>query len=322
MSRYDRQTILPEVGAEGQARLAAATVLIVGAGGLGVPVIQYLAGAGVGRLRIVDPDRAEAGNLHRQPIYGAHLGQPKATAAAALVQVLNPEVAVEAMVARLDPANAPGLLAGAALAVDCADSFAASYTLSDACAALRLPLISGSVLGMEGYAGGFCGPAPTLRALFPDLPERTATCATAGVFGPVVGTIGTIMAQMALSAILGLAPSPLGQLVTWDARGFRLGGFRFDTAPEPGPGPRFIALSDLRATDLLVELRGAAEAPDPFAAGALRLSVEDMAHAPVPAPGRRAVLACRSGLRAWRAAERLAARWDGEIALIATGDPQ
>lgn len=321
MSRYQRQVILPEVGAAGQARLAAARVLIVGAGGLGVPVVQYLAGAGVGRLVIVDPDVAEASNLHRQPIYGLHLGQPKAAAAARVAQALNPEVTAEARAIRLDPGNAPDLLAGCALALDCADSFAASYTLSDACRALGVPLISGSALGLAGYAGGFCGPAPSLRAVFPDLPERAATCATAGVLGPVVGTIGTIMAQMALSTILGLAPSPLGQLVSWDAGAWRLGGFRFDGAPEPEAGHRFIAAGALRPDDFLVELRGAEEAPAPFAPGARRLGVESLGPGgPTPPPGARAVFACRSGLRAWRAADRLAARWDGEIALIATGD--
>lgn len=317
MSRYARQMILPEVGAQGQARLATASVLIVGAGGLGVPVVQYLAGAGVGRMLIVDPDRAEASNLHRQPIYGPHLGQPKAEAAAAFATTLNPEVEATALLTRIDPANAPGLIAGCTLVLDCADSFAASYTLSDACFAAGVPLISGSVLGLSGYVGGFCGPAPSLRALFPDLPDRAATCATAGVLGPVVGMIGTIMAQMAIATILDLTPSPLGQLLTWDASSWRTGGFRFDTAPEPEARLRFIAESQIAPGDLLVELRGAEEAPTPFAPGAIRLGPEAI---DTLTPAGRTVFACRSGLRAWRAAERLAARHDGEIALIATGD--
>jgi molybdopterin/thiamine biosynthesis adenylyltransferase len=322
MSRYARQIALPEVGAEGQARLARSRVLVVGAGGLGVPVLQYLAGAGVGRITVVDPDVVELQNLHRQVLYGKRfISCAKAHAAASVLADLNPEVRTEPLVARLDPGNAPALVAAADVVLDCADSFAASYTLSDACRDARRPFVSASALGLGGYAGGFCGGAPSLRAVFPDLPARAATCATAGILGPVVGLLGCLQAQMALAILLDIAPSPLGQLVSFEASGFRFGGFRFDGAPEPAHPRPFLAPAAIAPADFVADLRGADEAPVPATPWARRLAVADFGPGgPIPAPGQRAVLVCRSGLRSWQAADRLARVWDGEIALVAMGD--
>lgn len=318
MNRYARQVILPEVGAAGQARIGAAHLLVVGAGGLGVPVVQYLAAAGVGRITLVDPDIVEESNLHRQPIYGPCLGQPKAVAAAAFAHALNPQVAVTPLAAWLTPDNAPELVAGADLVLDCADSFAASYILSDCCLAAGRPLISASVLGLSGYVGGFCGGAPSLRAVFPDLPDTLGTCASAGVLGPVVGMFGLIQSQMALALLIGLAPSPLGQLIRYEMQGFRSSSFRFDNAPEPETRFPFIAKNSLQADDFVVDLRDEIEAPQPAAPHAQRLTAESIGPGiPLPAPGQRAVFACRSGLRAWRAADRLRPHWPGEIALLA-----
>jgi molybdopterin/thiamine biosynthesis adenylyltransferase len=323
MSRHARQMILPEVGAGGQARLAAAHALIVGAGGLGVPALQYLAGAGLGRITLVDPDRVDLSNLHRQPIYGGQVGAPKVLAARQFVQALNPETRLDPVIAWLDPSNAAALVAEADVVLDCADSFAASYTLSDTCHAAGRPLVSASAVGLSGYVGGFCGGAPSLRAVFPDLPETLATCATAGVLGPVVGVLGGLQAQMALAILLGLAPSPLGQFTRFDARRFRFSGFRFDGAPEPeSAGHAFIARAGIGAEDFVVDLRDAAEAPAPVAPWALRLALEAIGPGgPRPAPGQRAVFACRSGLRAWRAADRLRPCFSGEIVLVADSDP-
>ncbi|MEO1469241.1 MAG: HesA/MoeB/ThiF family protein [Pseudomonadota bacterium] len=325
VDRYARQAILPEVGAAGQGRLAAARVLVVGAGGLAAPVIAYLAGAGVGHLAIIDPDRVEITNLHRQVLFTeGMLGAPKAGAAAGYARALNADIAVEPVIGRLDPANAPALVGAADLVIDAADSFAAAYTASDACLAAGVPLISASVLGREGYAGGFCGrgaaAAPSLRAVFPDLPARAATCATAGVMGPVVGMIGAMQAQMALGVLLDHRPSPLGQMVTVDAGTWRIGRFRFDGAAEPAHPWRFLAPDQIPAGALVVELRGEDEAPAPLLPHARRLTVDAVSAAALaPAPGQTVVMVCRSGLRSWAAARRLAADWDGPVALVAAG---
>ena len=316
MTRYARQIALPEVGPAGQGRLRAARVLVVGAGGLGVPVLHYLAGAGVGTITLVDGDRVEEANLHRQPLYRMDdLGLSKAEAAAQALRALNPDVVVRPQARWLDPACAPGLVADADVVLDCADTFAASLTLSDACRDADLPLISGSALGLNGYAGGFCGGAPSLRAVFPDLPQTAASCASAGVLGPVVAMIGAVQAQMALAVLLDLTPSPLGTMMIFDALTLRTSRFRFDAAPEPQRTHQFVAVSQLRQDDLVVDLR--AEAPAPFHRDALHLPPERLAELTPSPDTARIVLACRTGLRAFNAAQALAERWPGPIGLLA-----
>lgn len=317
MMRYARQMVLPELGEAGQQRLTDAHVLVVGAGGLGCPALQYLTGAGVGRITLVDGDHVEETNLHRQPIFAMRqIGQPKARAASAQMAALNPDVTVTPLTEWLTPANAPDLVAGADLVLDCADTFAVSLTLSDACMAAGRPLIAGSALALSGYALGCCGGAPSLRAVFPDLPLRGATCATAGVMGPVVGMIGALQAQMALAVLLGQDPSPLGRLVSLDAAAWRMGGFRFDRAPEPEAPLPFIAESQIAPGDLLVDLRTESA---PFRTDARHLPPERIAHLDPP-EGARVVLACRTGLRAHNAGRDLQSIWPGRIALLALND--
>lgn len=314
MTRYDRQICLPEVGPQGQARLHAARVLVVGAGGLGASLLPLLAGAGVGFLRVIDPDHVEETNLHRQTLYRmSDLGRPKARVAAEALAALNPECRISPLIQRLDPALARIELAGVDLVVDAADSFAVTYGLSDLCLKLGKPLISASVLGHAGYVGGFCGGAPSYRSVFPDLPARMASCATAGVMGPVVATLAALQAQMVLAVVLGQRPGPLGQMISLDLSNWRLSSFRFDTAPEPEhPGPEVIAEADLRPDDLVIELRPLEEA-----AGlpqALRMTPGLLDR---EAPGRRVVFCCATGLRAWRAARALGESSDRPCAILA-----
>ena len=314
--RYARQTVLPEIGSAGQARLAAARVLVVGAGGLGSPVLATLAGAGTGHLTIVDHDRVEESNLHRQPLYRmGDLGRLKAEAARDAVLAANPTIAVAARPARLGVADAPALVAAADLVLDCADSLAVTYVLSDACYALGKPLVSASVLGLAGYVGAFCGGAPSYRAVFPDMPATVGSCAANGVLGSAVAVLGGLQAHMALQLLLGLAPTPLGRLISVDLRTQSFGGFAFAGAVEPDrPAIPFVGRDALKGDDLVVELRGEAEAPTAITADALRLGPDELGQVPA---GRRVVLCCASGIRAHRAARRLQARGVPDVAVLA-----
>ncbi|HTX05559.1 MAG TPA: HesA/MoeB/ThiF family protein [Steroidobacteraceae bacterium] len=321
--RYARQMLLPEVNAAGQARLGAATVLVVGAGGLGSPVLQYLCAAGVGRLLILDPDRVDESNLHRQPLYRmSDLGEPKARAAAAALGLLNPQVSAEGIPLRLTPANAAHWVARAELIIDAADSLAVTYMLSDECLRQGRPLVSASVLALEGYVGAFCGGAPSYRALFPKMPHQAGSCAQSGVLGSAVGVIGALEAHLALALLLELTPTVLGRLVRVDFRTLRFGGFSFANAPEPHePALRFIAPEEVSAADLVVDLRTLTEAPvSPFP-NALRVSVDQIEAVGLSAGSApRIVLCCRSGVRAWRAGEALKRTGHADLALIALGD--
>jgi sulfur-carrier protein adenylyltransferase/sulfurtransferase len=321
-NRYSRQVALPEVGEGGQARLTAASVTVVGAGGLGCAVLEYLTAAGVGRLTVVDHDSVEESNLHRQPLYRmSDLGKPKAEAARAALGALNPEVRIEARIERLTPANAAPLVAAADVIVDAADSFAVTYVLSDTCQRAAKPLVSASVLGLSGYVGVFCGGAPSYRAVFPELPRQAGSCAESGVLGTAVGVMGTLQAHLTLALLLRLEPAVLGRLLNVDFRTLHMGGFSFLRAQEPANSLAFISPADVRSSDLVVDLRGRAEAPvSPFPS-AWRLSVEALEKGERPLPsGPRIVLCCRTGVRAWRAARALAAQGHRNVALIALGE--
>jgi molybdopterin/thiamine biosynthesis adenylyltransferase/rhodanese-related sulfurtransferase len=317
--RYARQSILAEVGAAGQSRLAGASVLVVGAGGLGCPVLQYLAGAGVGRLTVIDHDTVEETNLHRQPLYGMDdLGKPKVEAACVRLQRFNPDIAIEAIAERLTPQNAAPLVARADVIVDAADSFAVTYILSDACHAAGKPLISASVIGLTGYVGAFCGGGPSYRAVFPEVSIDGGTCATVGVLGTAVAVLGGLQAHLTLHLLLGLEPTVLGRVVTFDARRLAFGGFGFEGSPEPDTAVPFIAPSHVAATDFVIDLRGAEEAPETFAGGR-RILVNDIDEAAPQLPSsQRIVLCCRSGQRALMAADRLRDR-GLDVALVALG---
>lgn len=319
-TRYARQIALADVGEAGQARLAAACVLVIGAGGLGCPVLLYLAGAGVGRLIVMDDDLVEESNLHRQPLYGmADIGSSKVAAARTALLRLNPTIAVEALARRLTPANVAALVAVADIVVDATDSLAVTYILSDACQHQHKPLVSASAVGWSGYVGAFCGDAPSYRAVFPDMPERAANCNSAGVLGSLVGTIGCLQAQCVLNLILGLAPSPLGRLASFDAKRLAFGGFVFQDASEPtGRLLRFIDINSVAADDVVVDLRSLEEAPVSPIAAAWRVTPEriDAFAAEHPPAEHRIVLGCHSGLRAWRVGRHLQSRGYAKLALI------
>jgi len=224
--RYSRHILLPEVGGVGQAKLRASSVLIVGAGGLGSPLALYLAAAGVGRIGIIDDDRVELSNLQRQIAHSmADLGREKALSAAEAVWAINPDVAVETHLARLDGGNVHGLIAGYDLVCDGSDNFQTRFLLADACVAERRTLVSASVLRFEGQLSTFKPHVrgPCYRCLYPEAPPDglVPSCGEAGVFGAVTGVMGTLQATEVLKELLGIGETLAGRLLLWDALGSR-----------------------------------------------------------------------------------------------------
>lgn len=319
MERYQRQMMLPEIGPQGQQKLRAARVLVVGAGGLGATLLPQLVGAGVGYLRVCDDDHVALHNLHRQTLFTEQeLGQPKVICAQRALRERNSGVQIDAVPWAVGASRLPTLLTAIDLVIDAADNFAVTYALSDACYRAGIPLISASVLGRHGYVGGFCGSAPSYRAVFPALPRTAATCNTAGVMGPAVATLGAMQAQMALSVLLALAPSPLGCVINCDFVNWHFSAFRFDGAEEPIQTVPFIDAPLLREDDCVVELRSEAEAPVSVTDGAVRLLPQAL-DAWQPPSACRIVLVCASGMRAAQAASALARRGYAQLAILAAG---
>ncbi|MBY4888486.1 HesA/MoeB/ThiF family protein [Pantoea sp. DY-15] len=321
MQRYQRQMMLVEIGEAGQQKLLNARVLVAGAGGLGATLLPQLVGAGVGHIRLYDDDVVALHNLHRQTLFTEQdINQPKVLRAQHALQQRNPQVQIEALQQLLSASNLQQALAGCDLVIDAADNFAVTYQLSDACMQAGMPLISASVLGRQGYVGGFCGGAPSYRALFPRLPSSAANCNTAGVMGPAVAALGAMQAQMALSVLLELQPSPLGCLVNCDFVNWHFRKFRFDDAEEPEYAVPFIDPQQLAADDCIVELRSYEEAPVSVADGVERILPQAIAAWQPPAQ-QRIVLVCASGIRAAQAANALAQRGFHQLAILAANRP-
>ena len=255
VERYARQIVLRGVGGPGQNRLKAARALVVGAGGLGSPALQYLAGAGVGTLGIVDDDDVALSNLHRQVIHRTDdVGRPKTASATEAIRRLNPHVSVEPISLRLDAANARSVVQRFDVVLDGSDNFATRYALSDACYWERLPLITGALGEFDGtltvlkpYETGSDGkPNPTYRCLFPQPPEpgTIPTCAEAGVLGAAAGVLGSLMALEAIRETVGGFEDGdeglVGRLLMIDLKAMRFETLRYrwdETNPLSGTFP-------------------------------------------------------------------------------------
>jgi molybdopterin/thiamine biosynthesis adenylyltransferase/molybdopterin synthase catalytic subunit/rhodanese-related sulfurtransferase len=328
---YSRQQALKEVGAQGQAKLRAARVLVVGAGGLGVPVLSYLAGAGIGRLGIVDGDTLEASNLHRQPLYSFEsVGQPKAQLAAARLRALNPDVDVQVYGLRLTAANAAELIGAWDLVIDCTDNFSTKFLINDACMTARKPAILSSIYQYEGQlqviradTQGAC-----LRCIWPQATRDglVGNCAEAGVLGPVPGVFGSLQALEALKMLLGL-PGQLGdELLVIDLLTLQVSRMKARRASACAAGPcvRIPAAAAAasgpleRHFDSLAEAQGAgytvidirepqevAEEPLP-GTGVRLLPMQQLLRADARlGPDERYLLVCASGRRSLAAAQAL-----------------
>ena len=235
LQRYHRHLILPEIGAEGQRRLKAARILLIGAGGLGSPAALYLAAAGVGHLGVVDADEVELSNLQRQVLHDSDsVGTPKVESAQARLRAINPHVEVVAHRTRLTSANAMRLLADYDVIVDGSDNFPTRYLVNDACVLLGKPNVYGSVLRFDGQASVFSfGDGPCYRCLFrdPPPPDLVQNCADSGVLGVLPGLIGVVQAAEAIKLVTGAGEVLAGRLLLVD--GLRMRFRTIDVARDP-----------------------------------------------------------------------------------------
>jgi molybdopterin/thiamine biosynthesis adenylyltransferase len=223
LERYARHVVLDEVGEDGQLKLLNARVLVVGAGGLGSPMIQYLAAAGVGRIGIVDDDTVDISNLQRQTIHRLEdVGRPKAQSAADFVHRLNPEIMTDIHVTRLTEGNAAALVADYDVIADGTDNFRTRYLLNDMCVQMKRTLVSAALLRFDGQLGVFKPHAganfPCYRCIFPEEPpaDLIPRCETAGIFGAVAGILGSLQATEVLKELLGLGDTMAGRLMLYD----------------------------------------------------------------------------------------------------------
>ena len=236
LDRYARHIVLKEIGGAGQVRLLAAHVLVVGAGGIGSPALQYCAAAGVGRLTIVDDDVVDASNLQRQTLFGtADIGAAKVDAAAAALARLTPDVQVEARRLRIDAASASALLQGVDVVLDGCDNFATRLAVADAALAAHVPLVSAAVGAWEGQLGVFRGwerNLPCYRCFVGHDPARDeATCADQGVMGAMTGMIGSMAALEVIRALVPFGDDPAGRLWLFDALAGRTRTLRLPKDP-------------------------------------------------------------------------------------------
>ncbi len=219
--RYSRQILLPQIGLEGQQRLLAARVLIIGVGGLGSPVAMYLAASGVGHLVLVDYDMVELSNLQRQIVHTSdRLGMHKVASAQHTLAALNPEVQVTAIAGQLDPEALVEQVQLADAVVDCSDNFATRFALNRVCVANKTPLISGAAIRLEGQVAVFRADrldTPCYRCLYKDMDELGDSCSQTGVLAPLVGIIGSIQATETIKVLLDIGETLTGRLLILDA---------------------------------------------------------------------------------------------------------
>lgn len=318
-ARWIRQTTLPGFGAEGQHRLGAAHVVVVGAGGLGCALLPVLAAAGVGRLTVVDDDVVEPSNLHRQTLYGPDdEGRPKAEVARERLTALGADVAAVRL--RVDVDGARGLLADATLAVDATDDLLARYALDDAAASVGIPLVWGSATGTAGQVGvADAARGPRWRDLFPvpPRPEDVATCAVTGVLPSLCTTIGGLMATEVLKTLTGLGRPLVGAVLVVDAAAADVRRIEYGAADPNGqeaPVARIEEIEPVEAADalqqderlVLLDVRDPWETEQAVLPGAVVIPLGELAERISELDPDRPVIAyCHGGVRSLRAAQVL-----------------
>jgi molybdopterin/thiamine biosynthesis adenylyltransferase/rhodanese-related sulfurtransferase len=335
LRRYSRHLLIPEVGLAGQERLAAARVLVIGAGGLGSPVLAYLAAAGVGRILIVDDDEVDVTNLQRQILYDtADVGAPKAHRAAERLRGLNPQIAIDALATRFDAKNARELVRLADVVVDGSDTFSTRYLVNDACVLEGKPDVHGSIFRFDGQVSVFGAPGgPCYRCLYPEAPPEhlVPSCSEGGVLGVLAGMVGSFQANEAIKLVLGIGTPLIGRLLLIDALDARVREVRIardpacplcgdartigdvGTVPERAVAPSTVPDLDLAGLDealeagaQLLDVREAHERALGDVPGALAIPatlLEARMHELDTA--KTYVVACRVGTKSRWAAERL-----------------
>ena len=340
---YSRQIALPEVGIAGQQRLRDGSVLVVGAGGLGVPVLQYLAAAGVGRIGIVDGDVIEASNLHRQPLYGvADIGKSKAAVAAARLREANPATTLAVHAERATASNVGDWLARYDVVVECSDNFATKFVVNDAAVSLGKPAVFASVYQYEGQLQVYLPREdwPCLRCLWPEAPRDglVGNCAQAGVLGPVPATLGAMQAMQALKILLGLTVEATPALHVFDLLGMHWRTLRSARNPGCDHSPRtlqlpttdpatleleFPTLAAARASGLtLIDIREAWEraSDDPAEQIEWHLPLSAFMQGAVALPQEgRYLLVCAHGVRSLALTEHLREMGYGEVYSLTGG---
>ena len=260
IERYKRHLVLKEIGGEGQQRLKAARVLVVGAGGLGSPLILYLAAAGIGTIGIIDDDRVSLDNLQRQVVHDTKsVGKAKTRSAAAAIDRLNPHVETRLYTTRLVSENAVDIIQGYDIVADGSDNFATRYLVNDACYLAKVPLVFAAVGAFDGHLTTFRAferdesgnPRPSYRCLFPEPPPEGTVppCSEAGILGAVTGVIGSLAAVEVVKELLGIGEGLVGRLLLYDALQGRFSTVAYAWDPENplnGRAPRFSDLSHHR----------------------------------------------------------------------------
>jgi len=328
--RFARHIALPEVGVAGQQRLRAARVLVVGAGGLGSPVLLYLAAAGVGTIGVADADVVDVSNLQRQIIHDtAAVGVAKVTSATQRIQAIDPACTVVAHPVRVTATNALELVQAYDLVIDATDSFATRYVLNDACVLAHKPLVYGAIFRFEGQASLFAPHlgGPCYRCLFPDPPppELAPNCTEAGVFGVLPGVVGSVQATEAIKYLLGIGTTLQGWLWLYDALTMQVDRWQVARNPQCarcGDTPTLQGMIDMDALcalparpekgvhevvawlrsptpPLLIDVRDAHEYAVSHLPGAQRIGVNDIGM--LTATERPVLVYCRSGMRSARA---------------------
>lgn len=339
VSRYSRHLLMPTIGEGGQRRLLASRVAVVGAGGLGSPSLLYLAGAGVGRITVIDDDVVDETNLQRQVIHStSDVGRAKVDSALGRVRALNPDVEVVGVSDHLDPTNASRILAGHDLVLDGSDNFDTRYAVADACDELGIPLVWAAVYRTEAHLTVFWPGAPEgagaagLRDLFPEppAPGTVPACGDAGVVGPLVGQVGSMMATEAIKLITGVGAPLLGRLLFIDVLAATQREIPLAArTPRPASAPRapvpateptgapLLSPGDLAARlgeadpPFVIDVRDEHEVADGMVPGAVHIPVASLTANPTTRDGvpadRDIVLVCRAGPRAQLAATALRA---------------